>query len=143
MISKVRLMLRATRTRTELSWRVVQVYRNWFTVFLDRLRLIQRQRIVYRLRDGVELSLQAGSRDRAIIDEIFLNRVYTCSSGFTIRDGWVVADVGGHKGIFAVFAATRARDVKVYTFVPSPENFLQLSHNIERNGLSSVKAFNV
>jgi FkbM family methyltransferase len=122
---------------------VVQVYRNWSTVFLDRLHLIQRQPIVYRLRDGVELSLQAGSRDRSIIDEIFLNQVYTFSPGFAIRDGWVIADIGGHKGIFAVFAATRARDVKVYTFEPSKENFAQLCDNVERNRLSNVKAFNV
>lgn len=143
MIPKLRLMLGATRRRIQLTWRVVQVYRNWPTVFLDRLHFVTSRPIVYRLRDGVELSLHAGSRDRSIIDEIFLNRVYTCTPGFAIRDGWVIADVGGHKGIFAVFAATRARDVKVYAFEPSQENFALLSHNIERNRLSHVKAFNV
>ena len=138
-----RLGLRATLTMTRLVWKIIRVYRDWPTVFLERLHFVRPQPIVYRLRDGVELSLQAGSRDRAIIDEIFLKQVYTCSPGFKIRDGWVVADVGGHKGIFAVFAATRARDVKVYTFEPSPENFARLSHNIQRNKLSNVKAFNV
>src|SRR5439155_18478279 len=39
----------------------------------------------------------------------------TSSPGFSIRDGWVIADVGGHKGIFSVSAATRARNVMVYT----------------------------
>ena len=54
-----------------------------------------------------------------------------------------MVDVGGHKGIFGVFAATIARDVKVYSFEASPENFACLSHNIRLNNLSSIKAFNV
>jgi FkbM family methyltransferase len=72
-----------------------------------------------------------------------MDKVYTPSPRFSIRDGWVVVDVGGHKGIFAVFAATSARDVKVYSFEPSPESFACLSRNIGLNSLSNVKAFNV
>jgi FkbM family methyltransferase len=72
-----------------------------------------------------------------------VSQVYTSSPGFAIRDGWVVVDVGGHKGIFTVFAATRASDIEVYTFEASRENFGLLSQNIQRNGLANVRAFNV
>jgi FkbM family methyltransferase len=98
---------------------------------------------VYHLRNGLELSGHTGTRDRFIIHEIFMDQVYTCSPGFGIRDDWIIVDVGGHKGIFAVYAATRARGVKVYTFEPSPESFALLSRNIQRNRLSNVVIFNV
>ncbi len=55
----------------------------------------------------------------------------------------MVSDLGGHKGIFAIYAATRAKGVRVFSFEPSPENFALLSQNIQRNKLSNVKAFNV
>jgi FkbM family methyltransferase len=122
---------------------MTQLYRNWPVAFLDALHLVQQRPIVYRLQNGVELSACTRTYDLHIINEIWMDNVYTPSPGFSIRDGWVVADVGGHKGIFSVFAATRARNVKVYTFEPAPDNFALLSFNIQRNKLSNVKIFNV
>jgi FkbM family methyltransferase len=110
---------------------------------IDKLHLVHPRPVVYHLRDRVELSVRARTYDAAIINEIWIDGVYTSSPGFAILDDWVIADIGGHKGIFSVFAATRARGVKVYTFEPSPENFAVLSHNIQRNKLSNVRAFNV
>jgi FkbM family methyltransferase len=81
--------------------------------------------------------------DLYIINEVWLDDVYTSSLGFSIRDGWVIVDVGGHKGIFSNFAATRRRNVMVYTFEPAPDNFAQLSYNIQQNKLSNVRIFNI
>src|SRR5215472_8432081 len=108
--------LRGLRRRVQMAPKVVGLYRNWPTVFGDRLHLFPSQPVVYRLRSGVELLARTRSYDRQIIDEIFIEQAYTWAPGFRIGDGWVVADVGGHKGIFAVFAATQAKDVLVYTF---------------------------
>ena len=141
--SKVRHTIREMLRETRLAMGVIQLYRNWPIAFLERLHLLQPRPVVYRLRNGIELCAHTQTRDLFIMNENFLNQVYTCSPGFAIRDGWIIADVGGHKGIFAVFAATRARDVVVYTFEPSRENFSFLSHNIQRNRLSNVRAFNV
>lgn len=110
---------------------------------LDKLDLVHPGLIVYHLRNGVELLLRARSYDAVICKEIWIDKVYTSTPGFSILDDWVIADVGGHIGIFSVFATTRAKGVKVYTFEPSPENFAILSRNIERNKLSNVKVFNV
>jgi len=116
------------------------LYQNWPLALLS---LVARQRhaFVLRLRQGVEFCVRAQTMDTYIVNEIWIDRVYTPSPRFSIRDGWVVVDVGGHKGIFSVFAATSARDVKVYSFEPSPENFACLSRNIRLNDLSNVKPF--
>jgi FkbM family methyltransferase len=60
-----------------------------------------------------------------------------------IKDGWTVLDIGGQKGIFSVLAATAAKNVKVYTFEPSPDSFAALTDNIKLNGLSNVTLFNI
>jgi FkbM family methyltransferase len=138
----VRRIIRRVRKDVPLAWRMPRLYQNW-PLALRSLVAWHRRAFVFRLRQGVELCVHAPTWDTYIINEIWVDKVYTPSPRFSIRDGWVVVDVGGHKGIFAVFAATSARDVKVYSFEPSPENFACLSHNVSLNNLSNVKAFNV
>ena len=91
----------------------------------------------------MELFASTRTYDLYIINEVWMDNVYTSSPRFSIRDGWVIADVGGHKGIFSVYAATRARNVMVHTFEPAPGNFAQLSYNIQQNKLSNVRMFNI
>lgn len=138
---QLRIIPKARRAAA-LAWRMPGLYQNWPLALLS-LVARHRQTFVLRLRRGVEFCLHAGTMDTYIVNEIWVDKVYTPSPRFSIRDGWVVIDLGGHKGIFSVFAATSARDVKVYSFEPSPENFACLSHNIQLNSLSNVKAFNV
>jgi FkbM family methyltransferase len=143
--SWVRRGLRPVRKvwkKTKLACGMPGLYRNWPLAMLS-LIIRERRPFVVRLRRGVDLCLHAHSLDTYIVNEVWIDRVYTPSAGFAIRDGWVVVDLGGHKGIFSAFAATVAKDVKVYAFEPSPENFVLLSHNIQLNRLSNVKAFNI
>jgi len=65
--------------------------------------------MVHRFRNGVELCVRTQTYDLLIINEVWVDRIYTSSAGFEILDDWVVVDVGGHKGIFSVFAASRAK----------------------------------
>jgi len=87
--------------------------------------------------------VQARSFDVQVINEIWIDKIYTPSPQFTIRDGWNVADIGGQKGIFSVLAATSARGVKVYTFEPAPESLATLHRNVALNSLSNVSIFGV
>jgi FkbM family methyltransferase len=143
MLSKPSEIARKIRRRSWLGWKMARTYRNWPLAILDRLHLIGPRPALYQLRNRIEFSASTHTYDSYIINEIWIDEVYTSSPGFAIRDNWVVADIGGHKGIFSVFAATRATGVKVYSFEAFPGNFALLSENIRRNNLSNVKAFNV
>jgi len=129
-------------SKTKLACSMPGLYVNW-PAAIGSLIARERKPVVLRLRRGVDLSLLARSLDTYIVNEIWIDKIYTPSAKFAIRDGWVVVDLGGHKGIFSVFAATVAKNVRVFTFEPSPENFRLLSHNLDLNHLSNVKAFNV
>jgi FkbM family methyltransferase len=136
-----RIIVRARRDGPQAR-KMPGLYQNW-PLALISLFPWRRRALVLRLRRGIQFRIHAPSFDSYIINEIWVDNVYTPSPRFRISDGWVVVDVGGHKGIFAVFAATSARSVKVYSFEASPENFACLSHNIAVNNVSSIKAFNV
>ena len=121
---------------------MVRLFQNWPLAMMDRFHLVDRRPLLYSLRNGVKLHAHAGSLVR-FINEIWIDKVYTPPPAFTIRDGWVIVDLGGHEGVFSLLAATSARGVSVYAFEPSPSSYRNLCRNIELNALTNVKTFEV
>ncbi len=136
-------MISALTHKLHKTWRMRNLYENWGTAVVNRLHFSGKREIIYKLRNGVRFSLSNRSEDVQTINEIWIDQVYTRSPEFEIRDGWTVLDIGGHKGIFSVYAATSARGVRVLTYEASPENFRCLRRNVEINGLTNVRAFNL
>jgi FkbM family methyltransferase len=103
-------------------------------------RLTKFKLIYYRLYDGTQFIVRPFTHDRCIIDEIFVNKVYTPDPTFEVRSGDVVVDIGAHIGVFTVFAARWG--CKVYCYEPLPENFVLLKQNVRLNNLNgTVKMF--
>jgi FkbM family methyltransferase len=121
---------------------MTRLYENWPAAVLDRFRCQSRRPATYKLHDGISFHVQSRTFDVRIINEIWIDKIYTPEPDFAIREGWNVVDVGAQKGIFAVFAASRAPSVKVYAFEPSPASFACLCHNIRLNNLENVMALN-
>ncbi|MGI9597847.1 MAG: FkbM family methyltransferase, partial [Acidimicrobiales bacterium] len=65
-----------------------------------------------------------------LYNEIFVDEVYA-RHGIDIGDGATVVDVGANLGMFAMFAASRANDVKVVAVEPSPVMAPILAANLE------------
>lgn len=57
---------------------------------------------------------------------------------FELQHQDTIIDIGGHIGSFAVLAATRAPQGRIFTFEPDPNNFAQLEKNTKR--YSNVQA---
>ena len=85
-----------TMDMIDKSRRVAHLYKNWPTALLDRSRLIPRRPVLYRLRNGAKFYVDAGSFDVRIINEIWLDNIYTPPPRFSIRDGWTVVDLRRH-----------------------------------------------
>jgi len=52
--------------------------------------------------------------------------------------GGVVFDVGAHKGLFSLAAASSNPRLKVYAFEPLPGNYSNLRRNVDANGFSAI-----
>jgi len=63
-------------------------------------------------------------------NEIFNEREYE-KFGIKVKDGDVIFDVGANVGVFSRFIATKANNLKIYTFEPVPDVFEIQKKNLE------------
>ena len=61
----------------------------------------------YQITDDIKLTLREGTTDTFILWETFKLKTYEYP-GFEINHEDIVVDIGGHIGIFAVYAARKA-----------------------------------
>jgi len=80
------------------------------------------------LPNGLEVAYQSKPELAQFYDDIFVKKTYT-SHGITLRGGDCVFDVGANIGLFTVFVAATAPDVRVFSFEPAPPLFAILSAN--------------
>ena len=94
-----------------------------------------------RSAQGKEMELDLFSA-AFLLKEIEGDRSYEKLEAFLPLPGETVVDVGGHQGIFTVFAAVRvgARG-RVLSVEPYPPSFELLERNLKHNGLSNVTLF--
>lgn len=115
--------------------------KNYPAYFKDYLKKIRRPYITYFLRNGLKYKVRVNTTDRNVLNEIWIYKSYN-PKGFEIKKEDIVFDIGGHIGIFTIFAAKHARNGKVYVFEPMPENYKLLRDNVEINKASNVFAYN-
>ena len=118
--------------RVKKPFLMIRLYKNWLTALLDRFHLLTSKPVMYTLRNGTQLLVQAHALDVRVINEIWIDQIYIPKSDWQIQPDWVVMDLGAHKGIFSTFAA-RAR--KIIAIDANPETFRIYRDNIARNGL--------
>lgn len=114
----------------------LSLVKNWPVYLADYFKL-KKGISVYVLRDGTQCFLRASSNDRNIFNEIFIHKFYN-PPGFEIKEGDIVMDIGGHIGMFSLYASATAS--KVYVFEPFPENFALLQRNVAHNKKTTIVA---
>jgi FkbM family methyltransferase len=126
-------------TKLAASAGFVRVVANWWDHYVATYGRRRPDRLVYRLRNGLELQARPRTLDVAVLKDVFLHRVYT-PDGFELCEGDTVVDIGAHIGAFAVDAGRAVGRGSVLAFEPHPGNFELLTANVARNGLKNVRA---
>lgn len=86
----------------------------------------------YVFRTGARLQIGRGV-DHVPIIEVFLREEYG-----SIPDGATILDLGANIGTFSVYAATSARNVKIWAYEPMAEFYSLLMENIRINRLDEA-----
>lgn len=128
-------------SKIKTVFKIIKVLSNWPVYFLDYFKLTRSIFILFKLRNGIFFKIRSKTSDRKIFNEIWLNKFYT-PPGFEISDNDIVFDLGAHIGFFSIFAANFAKNVTVYSFEPSPNNFKLLKRNININKLNNIHLIN-
>ncbi len=109
---------------------------NWREVLTSEWRRTHLNSV--KLRNGVVLDGPDTIELAFLFQETWLRRIYS-PPGYEIQSSDTVIDIGANIGVFAVYAATQASDVKVYSYEPFPENVKWLRSNVEKSGLTNVQ----
>lgn len=128
--------------KIDLLIRIVKNISNWPIYLLDFFKLAGKGKINYRLRNGVKHVVRGGTFDWSIINEVWNHHDYT-PPGFEINKGSTIIDIGAHAGIFSVFAAYHAKNGRVFSFEPVPENYNMMLENIRLNGYDNITPINM
>jgi FkbM family methyltransferase len=76
-----------------------------------------------------------GSVGEYIYKQIFVNGEYP--NTFQADD--TVVDIGGHVGLFALYASQYVPNGRVYSFEPSPYNYERFQEHMEKNNITNVE----
>jgi FkbM family methyltransferase len=91
----------------------------------------------YRFRNGAKLKIGRGV-DHVPVIEIFFRKDYG-----DMPDGAVIVDLGASVGVFSVYAAATAHDVRLFAYEPMPASYELVRENIRLNAKENViRAFN-
>ena len=97
------------------------------------------QKLVYHLKNGVQLAVPKGKRHRSTlltIREIFKDKIYSPSI-----DAQVILDIGAQCGLFSIYAAKLCPSATIYAFEPDRENIEQVLDNLVLNQLEDRVVF--
>lgn len=87
--------------------------------------------LLVKLKCGIQISCR--KNDLTMVAETWVLGDYKKAEEISIKPGDVVFDVGGHIGIFSLYAAHQG--AKVYAFEPEASNYRKLQENIKLNNL--------
>lgn len=92
---------------------------------------------LHELPNGMIVAGRNKSNMSFLYDEIFQRGEYA-RGGVRVDDGACVVDVGGHVGMFGLWAGSVARGVRVYACEPMPESAEFYRINADLHGLDAV-----
>jgi FkbM family methyltransferase len=128
--------------RIKMSVKVFKKLKTPFLFFTDYFGLIKNKTVIYKDRLNAKYKVRAGTADRMIITEVCVDETYN-PKGFEINSQDIVLDIGAQVGIFSVFASKFAKEGKIFSFEPVPENFEGLKENIRINDSKNITPLQV
>ena len=88
------------------------------------------------------MKIRTGTTDLMALTNVWLIQEYL-DDEFNIENNDVVLDIGGHIGLFALFASQFCKKGKIFCFEPIKENYDLLLENIELNAIKNIIPFNL
>lgn len=107
-------------------------FKFWFSFAPDKTITLDSLSVVIRSKN-----LTSKLVDLYMAASCILSKQYS-PEAFHIQKTDTIIDVGAHIGSFSIFAARRAREGRVYSFEPDPDNYEQLKKNVIANNLKNI-----
>lgn len=128
--------------KLSLLFKVIKVLKNWHAYPAVYYGLTKKEHVILETRSGLKIKIRTNSTDIMAFTHVWLIEEYS-NPGFDLHESDTIVDIGGHIGLFTLFASQFCKNGKIYCFEPVKENYDLLLSNVTLNNLSNVSAFNV
>ena len=119
-----------------------KIFKNWYIYPKIYYGLTNSKFPIFETNSGLKIKIRKNSTDLMALTHVWLIGEYKRKK-FEINDDDVIIDVGGHIGLFSLYASQFCKNGSIFTFEPMVENFDLLSENIKLNNLDNIKIFNL
>jgi len=130
--------LRNSKNKINFIIGIIYAYKNRLFVLTNIFGVLKRKITIYKMKNGI--NYLARSNDIPVINDMFINKQYHNFLN-KIKNNSIVIDIGAHIGVFSILAATLGKNIQVYSYEPSEENFKILKRNIRLNNLHNIYPF--
>jgi FkbM family methyltransferase len=113
------------------------LYENFWTYYFSRVGWSRSEKLVIKLRNGLKYLINTKTNQIIVLCEIWNSRIYDNLKNF-VHDQSIVIDIGANIGVFSIRATHFAKNVKVISYEPFPQNFDILRENIKINFLDNL-----
>ncbi len=121
--------------------KIIQVVKNWQIVLLVYFGLYKKEFFYLNLKNGLKIKLRTKSTDLQAFANVWILKEYEVK-GFEILQNEIIIDIGGHIGLFSLYASLKNPDGKIISIEPHPQNFSLLKENVDNNGFTNIKILN-
>ena len=119
---------------------IIHTFKNWPLLLQNRFDLFHNyskgDELITELRSGIKFYFRFRNGEINSIDDVWCEKIQT--KYFGIEDGDVVIDIGANIGAFSIFAAKSSKNVKVFSYEPTPDTFSRLVKNIKINHFENI-----
>lgn len=116
------------------TWTKIRLLKNWHEVVLPETYFPYKPQMTARLRNGLVFEIKNTAFDMPILYQIFSKDIYGDFSQFRNKKTFRILDIGGHIGMFALYATYMVPTAEVFLYEPDPNNLKTLKQNITKNG---------
>ncbi len=121
--------------------KMIQIIKNWYLVFFVYFGIYKKEFYFLHLKNGLKIKLRTRSTDLQAFTNVWILKEYKIE-GFEIIENDVIIDVGGHIGLFALYASLKCPNGKIISIEPHPQNFLLLKENMANNKFNKIVFMN-
>jgi len=120
--------------------KIIKMFKNWPTFFLNYFGVRRKKSIMLQLRDGTKIyTHNQVASDIGVIGEVLLQDTYALIK--KIKNPKIILDFGAHVGSFSLMAHKLHPKAKIYSFEASKETFELLKKNVEINKPNNITPF--
>lgn len=130
------------RQKIMVMLKTIRLFKNWYLYPVVYFGLSKKMFVVFKTRSGLKLKLRVNSTDLMALTNVWLVQEYS-KYDLVIDKEDIVIDIGGHIGLFSLFASQFCKKGKIFCFEPVSENYEMLLENLELNKIQNIIPFNL